>query len=102
MAFGKTARYLRNNPNQPGTHFILLILLGIACGMCLYFLVSCIYFFFLRYDDYVSVEWLFGELYPYIQFTQLFLSRFPGNKLACRGFSFSKDSNLFLLDGGVD
>ncbi|KAM9451591.1 nectin-3-like protein isoform 2-T2 [Clarias gariepinus] len=36
MALGMTARYLRNNvnPNQPGTNFTLLILLGVACGVC--------------------------------------------------------------------
>ncbi|XP_058271125.1 nectin-3-like protein isoform X4 [Hemibagrus wyckioides] len=34
MALGKTARYLRNIPNQPATHFTLLILLGISCGVC--------------------------------------------------------------------
>ncbi|KAK2827427.1 hypothetical protein Q7C36_018353 [Tachysurus vachellii] len=34
MALRKTARYLRNIPYQPGMNFILLILLGIACGVC--------------------------------------------------------------------
>lgn len=53
MAVRKTARYLRNIPYQPGMHFTLLILLGIACGRCFYLLVGCLYS--KRYDNYVTV-----------------------------------------------